>query len=196
MKCVTGFAVCFLSCVLIAPNAVAIPIVFVDTDPATPGIQSALNILLGNPFTVDVVITGVEASQPLNGFQFDLVFNPFVLGATGVVSGGFLPVPSFVFVLNSAPPDVNYAEFSIGGGAIGDGILASASFDTLSVGTSDLALTNVILAGLIPPGVEIPAQVSDGSVTVTSGHAIPEPSTVLLLGVGIAGLLAASRRRQ
>src|SRR3990172_8344689 len=120
MKSVTRFAVCVLSCVLIAPNAAAIPIVFVDTDPATPGIQSALNILLGNPFTVDVVITGVEGSQPLNAFQFDLVLNPLVLVATGVVSGGFLPA-SFVLPLDTAPPDVNYAEISLGGGAIGGG---------------------------------------------------------------------------
>jgi hypothetical protein len=195
MKSVVGLAACVLSSVLIVPEAVAVPIVSIDTDPATPGIQSSLSILLGNPFTVDVVITGVEAGAPLNGFQFDLLFDPIVLGASSVASGGFLPAPSLVLVADLAQPDVNYAEASLGGGGVGQGVLASASFDTLSVGTRALDLTNLILASLVPPGGEISALVNDGSVTVTSGQVIPEPSTVLLLGIGMASLILTSIRR-
>jgi len=194
MKLLTSVTPCVLF-IWMAGSAAAVPILSVDADPGTPGIQSVLSIPFGNPFTVDVVIIGVETGQPLNAFQFDLVFDPLRLAATGVVSGGFLPAETIVLLDDITPPDVMYAEASLGGGAVGHGVLASISFDTLSVGTSDLDLMNVILAALIPPGGEIPAQVSGGRVTVTSGQAIPEPSTLLLLGMGVGGLLAAGRRR-
>lgn len=193
MKSVSGLAVFLLPCVLIVANAEAVPIVSVDTDPTTPGIQSALNVLLGNPFMVDVVIEGIEASLRLNAFQFDLLFDPAVLSATDIVSGGFLPTIDVFEVIGLSV--VSYAEASLGGSAIGSGVLASVSFDTLAVGTSTLDLTNVILAALVPPGAAIEAAVNDGSVTVTSEQSIPEPGTLFLLCMGIAGLVAASRRR-
>lgn len=180
---------------LIASKAAAIPMVSVDTDPSTAGVQSSLSILLGNPFSVDVGITGVEAGQPLNAYEFDLVFDPFILGATSVTSGGFLPAPAFVIESDTTSPDVNFAEFALVLSAVGDGVLASVSFNTLGLGTSSLDLTNVILASSIPPGTQIPATLSDGSVTVTSLQPIPEPSTVLLLGAGIVGLMGARWRR-
>ena len=47
----------------------ALPIVSVDTDPITPGIQSSFTVGLGDIFSVDIFISDVEAGTPLNGFE-------------------------------------------------------------------------------------------------------------------------------
>ena len=101
----------------------AIPIVSVDMDPGTAGIQSTFTLDLGNTLTVDLVIKDVVAPG-LNAFELDLMFDPTILDPTSVVSGGFLLAPSFVVQATLGVLDVMFAEVTLlPAGAIGGGVI-------------------------------------------------------------------------
>jgi hypothetical protein len=167
-------------------NAVSLSI---DVDPLTAGIQNSRMVMAGDMVVADVVVT--DLTDSLQGFEFDVDFNPAVLTATSVVSGGFLPTP-LTIENDIAPPDVNFAEVNLGvSTATGNGILASMTFDAVALGTSNLLLNDVILAGVTGPGsvFEItPVSLENGSITVGAAP-IPEPASVLLLATGLAGLI-------
>ena len=160
-----------------AAPALALPVVSVDMDPGTAGIQSSLDITLGNPFSVDIVVTDVVNLQ---GFELDVVFDASVLTATGATVGDFLSAPVFTVQNSVGVMTVEVAALTLGvTGTSGSGVLATIGFDTAGTGTSTLDLTNVILAA--PFGIEIfPEAIEDGSVTVREGGdmggAIPEPT--------------------
>lgn len=148
-------------------SAIAAPVVAVDTDPVTPGVQHHIPVAIGTSFKVDIVVIGVEEARALNVFEFDLGFDPAIVRATSVVSGGFLPSPSAVIESDVTPPDVNFTEGAIGPHtAHGNGILATVTFTALSAGVTVLDLNNVILAAL--GGINIPGSVIDGAITVLS----------------------------
>lgn len=66
------------------PTASAIPIISIDLDPGTLGIQSTRSVTLGSSFTIDVVFTG-DGIAAIDTFLFDTVFNDLgaILGLTG-----------------------------------------------------------------------------------------------------------------
>ena len=172
-------------------TASAVPIISVDMDPTTPGIQSSLTVTPTTTFDVDVVITGVDAPG-LNGFEFDLDFDSAILSAMSVVDGGFHLAPVFVVQDIVGLSAVEFAAVTLGPlGAVGSGILASITFDAIGIGSSLLALNNVILAA--PFAVEIAlGGINDGTIHVAS---VPEPAAGLLLALGLISWLACSRRR-
>lgn len=182
-------------------TAHALPVVSVDVDPGTPGVQSALSITSGSGFTVDIVIEGVEPAAPLNGFEFDLFFDPGVLAATSIVEGDFLLDPVFVApfpgtVIDNSTGLAAMAAVTLAPiGDFGDGVLASISFDTLALGASALDLENVLLSA--PFGVPISFGGSqDGSVNIVPAAAAPEPLVPVLLGGGLLALAIQGRIRQ
>jgi PEP-CTERM motif len=76
---------------------------------------------------------------------------------------------------------------------IGSGILATITFQTLMAGNSGLQFANVFLFDSgSPEGTPIPVDLLPGDVTVT---AVPEPSTLVLVGLGLAALRRARKRR-
>lgn len=170
--------------------AYSVPILSVDLDPSTTGIQSTSNINIGDVLLADIVIENIDAGMPLNAFEFDLNFNPAVLFPTRLNGGGFMLGPLLELENDIFGSDINYSLFSLGPiGAVGSGVLASISFTVISLGSSELALNDVQLSA--PFGLAIdPIVINDASVAY-----IAEPSTVLLfLVVGILVLLF--RRRQ
>ena len=189
MKLVSGVII-GLAFLISAAAAHAVPVVSVDTDPATPDVQSDFDIAIGNPLTIDVVISGVDVGLPLNAFEFDLDFDPSILTAISVIDGGFLLAPVFEIQNIIGAMKVEFAEQTLFlTGAIGAGTLATITFDTIGLGTSPLDLNDVILSA--PFGVPINVgAINDGSVNV-----VPEPSSLLLLGSGLAGLAGWRRRR-
>lgn len=175
-------------------TASALAIISMDLDPSIVGIQSTLTVDPGDTFGVDVVVEGIGTVSPvgpLQSFEFDVDFDSNILSAISVVDGGFLTAPVFVFESDIIAPDVNFDEVTFGlSTASGSGVLASITFDAIAAGTSILDLNDVILKLPFPPGGNIPVSISDGTLTVT-----PEPTTMLLLGTGLAGLAVWQRRR-
>ena len=167
-----GFALVML---MLGGPAQADPTVSFDADPGTPGIQS-LTVVAPNSgaFDVEVAITGVEESAPLNAFEFDLGFDPSVLSPVAVVDGGFLLDPFIVVELVLGTLSVDFAEATIGPeGTFGDGVLATITFEPVGLGESLIDLNDVILTA--PFGEEIAnGGIEDGAVTV------PEPAATLL----------------
>lgn len=165
---------------LVSAPVAALPIVALDLDPGTPGIQSTRTVAVASSFDVVVTITGVEATG-LQAFEIDVGFNPLVLAAGSVGAGGFLPPPLTTVEEDLSPPAVGFALLSTST-ATGGGVLATLQFDALALGTSVLDLKNVILSA--PFGVEIEtAAILDGNVTV-----VPEPNTLALLTFGLVVL--------
>ena len=149
-----------------ARMAGAAPIVSVDADTATPGIQSTSSVGGALSLSVDIVISGVEASSPLNGFELDLDFDPTLLSAVSVSDGGFLLAPTFVVQNTLGILSVEFAEVTLGpGGAIGSGVLATVVFDVIGDGTSALDLNDVVLAAPFGEPIPIPiSAIADGEV--------------------------------
>ena len=176
---------------MLAPAAFAIP---------TLSLSNPAMVDDGTSFSVDILISGVDVSSPLNAFELDLVFDGSILTATSVIDGGFLLAPVFVVQNTVGAVSVEFAEVTLlPFGASGAGTLATVGFDAILPGVSVLDLQNVILAA--PFGVPItPAAIDDGSVTVVAAGpgpmpVIPEPSGLLLSAVGFL-IVSARVRRQ
>jgi hypothetical protein len=169
----------------------AAPIVSVDLDSATPGIQPNLEVDAGALIDAAVVIGGVDAIAPLNAFQIALSFDDAVLRAQAVDNGGFLLEPTIV-VSDLTAPGVNIAVSSLlPTGAVGEGLLAQVTFQALSAGTALLALTQVDLSA--PFGIPIAVgAIAGAQLTVRE---VPAPGALVLTALGL-GVLASMRRRR
>lgn len=192
LLCTLGLAALALG----AAPASALPVVSVDVDPDTPGIQASRNVGPASSFEVDIVVDGIDTSTPLNGFEFDLLFDAAVLTATSVVDGGFLLAPVFVVQEDIGAVSVEFAEVTLGPfGATGGGVLATVGFDAVGLGSSDLDLENVVLSA--PFGVRIPTDAIEDGVIVVGDETtpvIPEPASAVVFGVGC--LLVGRRLRR
>ncbi len=210
--------------------ATSIPIISVDLDPGTLGIQNTLTVDSGDSFTIDVVVTGYSVTA-FDTFAFDAVFNdlgavlglapaltpgsPTAGGIAGtcpsscldVFSGGIVGIGSALTPKAAGPagppPFPIPAPFTAGsdglgilaiggpftGGPIGALVtidLFSLTFVALAPGMSTiLPSTGGVLGGLALAGAPVPFTLASGTVTVA---AVPEPSSLLLLASGLAGL--------
>ena len=147
---------------------------------------------VGNTVLVNVNISG---AVDVYGYQFSLLFNPAVLQATSSTEGSFLPSGgSTFFVAGTVNNTLGAVNFTVGTllgllpGVTGNGTLATLSFNAASLGTSTLGFRDVVLFN--SELVDLTAQLQGGVVTV-----VPEPSTWLMFGLGLAGVAGLARRR-
>jgi hypothetical protein len=189
--------------VLYVSTLTAAPIVALDLDPSTTGIQTSLSTNIGDVFTIDVVVN-LAANELLRGFEIDVDFDNALFNPKDVVDGGFLLVGSGLFEIEKDlfSPDVNFAETTLGvfgQGATGSGVLASITFEAIASGSSALDLNDVILAILDPTtnlitGVfPLLSNIGDGEVTVS---AVPLPGALGFMLFGLASLVGVVKQKK
>jgi hypothetical protein len=179
---------------LLPSLAQALPVLAVDTDPSTPGIQGGAELLVGSPITVDIVISEVSEFETLSGYQFTLSFDASLVSATLVEDGGFLPALVIgAPILPEVPGQIGFGATSLASvGASGTGILARVFLFGLAPGTTALDLSGIVLATVLEPGVVEPIAFDppqSGSLTV-----VPEPGFAGLVAFAL-GLATATRAR-
>jgi Cohesin domain/PEP-CTERM motif len=164
---------------------------------------AASNASVGDSFTLDVDITG---ATDLYDFEFDIGFNPSVLSVTGVTEGSFLPdgnggEPTFFLpgTIDNVGGSVSFNADTLLGpppGVTGDGTLMVIDFTAIGAGTSAVTIeNNADLFFQDSSGDILDPTLENGMVTVAGATAVPEPSALSLLAIGIVGLMGFAKRR-
>ena len=142
---------------------------------------------VGDIFTIPISITG---ATDLTAWQFDLAFNPAIVQVNSVNEGTFLSafgqtmyVPGFIDNTAGLISGVADAYIDLAPNPSGDGVLANIEFVALAPGISSLNFSNVFLNWL-DSGFDI----SNGQITVTGTTSVPEPTTLVLLVIGLVPL--------
>lgn len=217
-----------LGAFLWCPTAWAVPIISVDLDPGTVGIQSTLSVTAGSVFSVDVVLSDSTPGTPsfFDTTILELFFNdmgPGVLTAGGTITAGSLAATTLLSLdafgavpvtsggsLTLGPSGAPAGGFANGGGAAGligipfyssatSQTIFSQSFTASLVGMSTLSAAGTPLGSpaLAFFGQGVSASLVGGIVTVNPNvPPIPEPSTILLFGTGLAGLATWRMRKK
>jgi hypothetical protein len=142
--------------------------VFVDPPTQTVGSSQA---------TADIQ---AEDVIDLGSYEFVLTWDDAVIDLSSIDDGGLLgstgnPISCSITILAANQVQYGCLEQGSNAGPDGDGLLATATFDTVGDGTSPVDLSSVTLKKTT--GVEIPWITTDGSITVTFPTATPTPTT-------------------
>jgi hypothetical protein len=161
-------------------------------------------VIEGSQATVDVVV------DPMGAFvgAFDVIvgWNDSILDLAGLTVDPINNLGATIDIVDTlgTTDSVNVASVSLEfplapfQDGVSDVTLFSLTFDTLTVGTSALTLSPGILGITFPPGgflgdefgFLLETQVTNGSIEV-----VPEPTTWLLLSIGLIGLAGWGSRR-
>lgn len=177
----------------LASTVHAIPMLEIDVDTSTAGVQTDRIVAIGAVFDVEIRITGVT-----NLFAYDIGIqhNAAVLDGTGVTEGPFLASngdPTFFLGDDSSNP-VNALATLIGlvPEVSGDGVLFTIQYTALASGVSSLQFIVADLSdGQLPEPNPIEVQTNGARIRV---QGVPLPSTLMLLSAGLAVIAGLHRR--
>ncbi|NWH06809.1 PEP-CTERM sorting domain-containing protein [Desulfobacter latus] len=175
---------------------------------------SSSSILAGESIDVDIVISGLDPEN-LAVFDLNVNFDPTILSYapnTGCELGEGLGLFDFFEASDesdgvTAPGTINLAVESwiwpIGDTVYGDAFfsdqassltLATLTFTGLAAGNSSLSISDVILGDENGASISITStDLGTGSIEVSSPA--PEPSTMILFGIGLLGFSGIGRRK-
>lgn len=171
----------------------AIPMLEIDVDTSTAGIQTDRIVAIGAVFDVEIRITGVS-----NLFAYDIGIqhNDSVLDGTGVTEGPFLASNGDLtfFLGDDSGNPVNALSTLIGivPEVSGDGVLFTIQYTALASGLSSLQFVVADLSdGQLPEPNPIEVQTNGARIRV---QGVPLPSTLVLLSAGLAAIAGLRRR--
>lgn len=154
---------------------------------------SANPVVQGSVLDLSVLISDIS---DLYGYQFTLNFNAAVLQAATVAEGSFLAAGGTTFAtpgtIDNSLGTISFISNTLLGplpGVSGSGTLAKISFNVLNAGSSVVSFSDALLldSNLMDLTVKL-------EPLTLQALAVPEPSSYLLFGAGLAGLLALRRR--
>jgi Cohesin domain/PEP-CTERM motif len=154
-------------------------------------VASASTVSVGDSFTVDVNVANVS---DLYAYEFDLGFTNGVVAFTGVQEGTFLASGGSTIFISGAVDGTGAnvagtADTLVGPppGVTGSGNLVIFDFTAIGSGISNFTIPNNSDLFLLDSGFNsIEAALSGTSVTVQGNSTVPEPSSLLLLLVGLS----------
>ena len=158
------------------------------------GSAAAVNVSVAGPMSanesdvinVDVVLD--SQGEPIYGYLMNVYFDPAVLSSQG---GTYHPLPLEAYGSLYAYPDNWYitATHWTGAAPLVQSV-ATLVFHVMNVtGSTYTDIVPVVTTMLGTGGLDVGA-----SVTPLSIH-VPEPTTTMLMGLGLLGILYAGRRR-
>lgn len=167
----------------------------------------AQDVAVGSFTDVALVISGLAdgAAPSLSTFDVDVGFDPAILAFSSTVFGDPMLGDQLdlfglgsITVATAGVASVNLFELSLDTASDLDTLqtssftLVTLTFDILSVGKSNLGMSVNSLGDAL--GGALSADIVGGSITGAGGSTAPEPATLALFALGVAGI-AFSRRR-
>ena len=203
---------------LVSSSAWAIPVLSIDLDISTPGVQGSRDALLGETVDIAVLLSNYDAATRIDTVSFDLNYNDSGMVLAGVgspVAGALVDMSptetwdavalSFTDLVQgqtlstqdfgvSAGYLSNFGYFSYSSimepfGLTGSSPITVAMFSIAASALGSSALQIVVSpSALAFEGDPVDVSLGRGRINVLNPNSIPEPGILLIFAVGLAGL--------